>query len=375
MVAGEYRVVERTKADPGAERGTGLPAGGAVPAGRAGPRAVPQPVRIPPELELAAAGRLVSEAAGPQRDGARRLVAAASAHGIDLSLMWGTLDRDLDGRPIRVRHVCLAVPGAGKTAMLVLSGPSARTANRARPGDDADPAAATAELAACASRACRALGTLERERSARIEIAQALPDPSETWAVAAFLEAGFTRVAALAYMRRALPGPPLPDSALEPEWPAGVTVRSVRGAAPGDPDRDLLIEALERSYEDTLDCPGLCGLRKTSDVLDSHRATGRWDGRHWRLVFLGDRPHGCLLLSHCPEQGAVELVYVGLSKALRGRGLGRALLCLGLSRVRGLDADHIACAVDTRNLPALRLYERLGFTVCASRVALVKPIS
>ena len=90
--------------------------------------------------------------------------------------------------------------------------------------------------------------------------------------------------------------------------------------------RRALIEALDKSYEDTLDCPELCGVRTTEDVLASHKATGDFDPEHWWLVQLDGRPEGCVLMSRCPDQGALELVYLGLSTALRGRGLGRLLL-------------------------------------------------
>lgn len=330
----------------------------------------PVAIRIPPELELSAASRLAAESTPEARQEAgRRLVAAAGQHGIDLTLLWGTVARDGDGRAVRVRQACLAVPGAGKTAMLVLSGPHAD--DRGMFGDSAEQ---RAERAAAITRALRGLAELNREWGERIVVAQALPDPGDSWAVQAYLDAGFTRVADLKYLKRPLPGPPLPPGAAHPVWPEGVTVRTVRGAGEGDADRELLIEALECSYEETLDCPGLCGLRSAGDVLDSHRATGRWDGRRWRLVMAQGRPHGCLLLSHCPDQGSVELVYLGLSKALRGRGVGRALLGQGLARLGPIDADHVACAVDTRNAPALRVYEGLGFAPFASRVALVKPI-
>ena len=155
-------------------------------------------------------------------------------------------------------------------------------------------------------------------------------------------------------------------------WPDRVDVRNVSAF---DADRAALIEALDRSYQDTLDCPELCGLRETADVLESHRATGIFDHNLWWLATLGGRPHGCILLARAPEQRAVELVYLGISTDLRSRGLGSRLLEMALSRVVGLvDAESIACAVDLRNEPALKLYRRFGFKEFGRRVALVRPL-
>ncbi len=333
-------------------------------AGSVKPASPSAAIRIPRDLDLSAASRLVSDAAGPRNQAAKRLVASAGLHGIDLSLMWGTVNRAPDGRPTKVRQVCLAIPGAGRTAMLMISGPQ-------EPG--AAPAARQQEERVLAiEEACRFLaGGRTNGRGPEVCLAQALPEPNEPWAVEAFVGAGFTRLGELAYMRRRLPGEPLDDVT---EWPAGITVRNVRSVGTGEPERALLIRALERTYEDTLDCPGLCGLRETTDVLESHRATGEWDGSRWWLVFDGDEPHGCVLLSHCPEQRSVELVYLGLSKRLRGKGLSRRLLSMAIARLGDIDADHVACAVDTRNAPAIRLYESLGFATATSRVALVRAL-
>ena len=93
-----------------------------------------------------------------------------------------------------------------------------------------------------------------------------------------------------------------------------------------------LLEALESSYQDTLDCPELCGLRETPDVLDSHRSTGVFDPALWWMVHVNGQARGCALFNRCPEQRTIELVYLGLSPELRGRGLGKWLLrplCLG----------------------------------------------
>lgn len=315
--------------------------------------------RIPPELEVAAAARLMGDTG--TRAG-RRFVSAAATHGIDLSLMWGTIERDGSGRPRTVRQVCLAVPGAGRTVMMMLSGP-----DRA-PAQDAQ----RAERVACLHAACSHLG---EERIPPLCLAQALPDPADTWAVDALREAGFTWVGELSYLRRDLPGAPIAQEARLPRWPEDVTVRTVTAigdsAHPG-PDRAAVLEAMDRSYEGTLDCPELCGLRETEDVLESHRATGEWDPKLWWLVFLEGRPHGCMLLNLCPDQSSAELVYLGLSPRLRGRGLGARLLNMGLAHLEGSGATHVACAVDLRNAPALALYRRAGFASFARRVGLVR---
>ncbi len=337
-------------ADPAQSRQSGFP-----PAGSGNPAPAFEAVRIPHELELSAASRLVSEAAGPRSQAARRLITAAATHGIDLSLMWGTMDRASDGRPVRVRQVCLAVPGSGKTAAMVLSGPGTEA-----PGHS--------ERVAALSAACADLGRPERIGGRIVRLAQALPEPDEPWAVKAFLEAGFTRVGDLIYMRR-LMGESLEER--EPRWPQGITVRQVTTL---QADRALLVEALDRSYRDTMDCPELCGLRETADVLESHKATGVFDPKLWWLVLLDGRPHGCILLARAPEQRALELVYLGLSPELRGRGLGSMLLRQSLMQVAGVEAEFIACAVDDRNQPAKRLYAGFGFREFGRRVALVRRV-
>lgn len=320
-------------------------------------------VRLGPADHLAAALRLVSDAAGNREQAARRFLASASSHGIDLSLMWGVLDPASQGGRA-VRQVCLAVPGAGRTAMLFLSGPS---------GQAALPAEERRERVAAIDATCEGLAA---DPLRRFRLAQALPEPSETWAVEALRAAGFIPVGELDYLQRPAPRA-RPRHAPRPEtlaWPDGVTVCPVGAVERGDADRPRLIAALERSYQQTLDCPELCGLRETEDILDSHVATGEFDPSTWWIVLLHGEPHGCMLLSRLPEQGCVELVYLGLSPELRGRQIGSRLLEAGLAVAMRSGPSPVSCAVDRRNVPAIRLYERLGFRSLSSRVALVRPL-
>ncbi|MCB9845768.1 MAG: GNAT family N-acetyltransferase [Phycisphaeraceae bacterium] len=301
-------------------------------------------------LLLAAATRLLSAAPGSPRAAARRFLASAPEHQIDPSLMWVSL-----GPEQTVREVCLAVIGSGRTANLFLGPPDRATKSHGR-----------AERSAVAA---AALEGLSRDHSAQVRLAQALCDPSETASVEALLNAGFRRISDLAYMERPFGGPEEREI-----WPDNLSVESIQGVAESA-WRPALLEALEVSYEDTLDCPELCGLRSTSDVLASHLATGEWDPAYWWIIREIGRPVGCLLFSSCPELRAVELVYLGVGRAQRGRGYGRSLLRAGLSRVSHLGASRATLAVDRRNIPAMRLYESLGFDVFASRIALVKPLS
>src|SRR5690606_19467375 len=95
----------------------------------------------------------------------------------------------------------------------------------------------------------------------RVAIAQGLPEPAEPWATRAFLDAGFTHVGELAYLSRPLR--PADTAGELPPLPPGVQVRPIRTLSRGSDDRRQLAWAMERSYQGTLDCPELCGLRET----------------------------------------------------------------------------------------------------------------
>jgi ribosomal protein S18 acetylase RimI-like enzyme len=320
-------------------------------------------VRLPFDLYESAAARLVSAEAGDPVQAGRRFVQAAPAHGIDLSLMWGTVEKNRREETF-VRQVCLAVRGTGKTAVLFISGPTPRGPARAEEAED------RRERVACVAEACAALA---REKPGLVRVVQSLPEPGEQWAIEALEAAGFQRVGDLAYLRRPLTRK-RPTPVQTPPWPAGVVVRPVRSVSRGDPDRALLAEALDRSYEATLDCPGLCGLRETDDVIDSHLSTGQFDPALWWLVLKDGRGSGCVLFSPCPEQSTVELVYLGLSRELRGQGLARRLLDYGLSRLGGPARLSVTCAVDRQNAPAIALYQRAGFGEFSGRIAYVRAI-
>ncbi|MBX3358145.1 MAG: GNAT family N-acetyltransferase [Phycisphaeraceae bacterium] len=331
-----------------------------------------------PTWELAAAERLVgdrarSTAPAERRAAAIRFVQNAREFGIDLSLFWATIEEGavagpasaLPGGPV-VRQVCLAVVGSGRTANLFVSSgvPGGKRDHGAR-------AAAHAERVGLLEAACTAIGSAGPRTGRGARLGQGLLEATETDAAAAMRDAGFTRLGELAYLRRRMPSGKDWQGAAVLEGFELVAMPELSGA------EAVLSGVLERSYIETLDCPELAGLRDVSDVLDSHKAVGVYDPNLWwvlrsREPIGGERHHGCVLLSACPEQDSVELVYLGLAPAVRRRGLGASLLARALDRLAGRGERWVTCAVDTRNAPAMALYERAGFSPFSSRIPFVR---
>jgi ribosomal protein S18 acetylase RimI-like enzyme len=278
-------------------------------------------------------------------DGRRFLDFARENH-VDLSGLWSAPDDA--GRP---RASVLIVPSAGRTAMVF--------ATPCRRREDLAPRAALVRHA-CAQlpRLGHALGPTA--------LAQALLDVSADLDREALLASGFRFLAYLSYLERPLPGP---APRLEP-WPAGARVEPYAPAR-----REDLLRILQESYEDTLDCPGLRGLRRTEDILSGHMATGRFDPDLWSLLYLDERPAGALLLNPSAHGRSIELVYLGLAPFARGRGHGRGLLRHGLSQIRRRPERTVALAVDENNAPALRLYRAEGFRRVLRRAALIFPLN
>lgn len=296
---------------------------------------------------------------GPEA--AARLERVAQVHGLDLGALFGFREGDSG-----VGHAALGIPGRGRTANVYVSSP------RLNPFTS-QPGASTIEdqrRAQCIDAVCAQLRTLRTPSGPEVCIAQTLLEPSDLSTRRVFEAAGFECVGRLRYLHQPITrAGPAPTS-----WPDGI--RLVRVADAGEPSRwqpDLL-RAMERSYEQTLDCPRMCGMRATQDVLDSHLATGQWDAALWWIVYAAHEPHGCMLLSRCPEQDTVELVYLGISPQIRGQGIATRLLRLARASLHASDGATWSCAVDEANAPALALYERIGFVPYALRDALVRSL-
>ena len=124
-----------------------------------------------------------------------------------------------------------------------------------------------------------------------------------------------------------------PGGAVDPA-PAGSGSHLQRCSCPGFEWRgfEAALEpefrsVLQATYAGSLDMPELEGARALDDILESHRAAGRFVAERWQLGRVIGEPEAAavLLLAEVPGRNVWEVIYLGLTPAARGRGLGRAV--------------------------------------------------
>jgi mycothiol synthase len=167
---------------------------------------------------------------------------------------------------------------------------------------------------------------------------------------------GFEPVRELRRMRRRL------DAALPPpSYPPGVAVRAfvpgaddtawvaVNAAAfAGHPEQGRLgaDDLRQRVEQPWFDPAGFFLADRGGELL----------GYHWTKV----HPTGA------EDGGPVGEVYVlGVHPEAQGLGLGKALTLTGLRHLRDAGLGEVMLYVESDNLPAIAVYERLGFTVAS----------
>ena len=165
-----------------------------------------------------------------------------------------------------------------------------------------------------------------------VHLAQLLIDPTDTATAAVFVDASFRRMAELIYLSRTVRRPIAP-----PPLPAGFALVPYTDAA-----RSQFAAAVLASYEQSMDCPALNGIRPIEDILDGHQAAGDFDPADWLLLTRDGSPAGVLLLATTPGGDGMEVVYLGLAPAVRGNGhrrLPRRLCRHPRRRARAEPAD------------------------------------
>lgn len=254
----------------------------------------------------------------------------------------GTLLAEQGGRVI---SAVLPVVSPGKTMLLFL------------PGWPDAPAKADATRA-MVEQVC-ARGAAEG-----VHLAQSLLEPNHSSAQSLLMSCGFERLAELLYMQATFSRQPAP-----PATPAGFTWVTYAPEV-----HELFARGIMGSYERSMDCPALNGLRDINDIMAGHRATGAFDPSLWIALCEGDAVAAVLLLCRVPRTDVLELVYVGLVPAYRGKGLGDLLMRRAVVATRESGCARLSLAVDAQNMPALKLYWRHGMQAMGRKVAMLRDL-
>jgi GNAT superfamily N-acetyltransferase len=128
---------------------------------------------------------------------------------------------------------------------------------------------------------------------------------------------------------------------------------------PGNHHR--LAGVVQATYEHSLDCPSLDGVRDVEDVLAGYRGTGSFCPSRWLIVRQADRDCGCLILADHPEEENWELLYFGLVRSARGHGWGKQIVQYAQWLTRRAGRCRLVAAVDAANRPALDIYTAAEF--------------
>ncbi len=203
-------------------------------------------------------------------------------------------------------------------------------------------------------------------RAGDIALLQALIEFTQVHEQASLKRCGFQALADLAYLR----GPALRgDAVAETALPEGLRLWQYLPE-----HRAVFARAILASYEQTLDCPGLLGLRSIEDVIEGHLSAGQFHPHLWWALTRDDAPVGVCLLSLAPSLSAAELVYLGLAPAWRRKGLARLLMRRAMAAAGAHGAERVLLAVDEANAPAMALYRSLGFEATDRKLAMILPL-
>jgi ribosomal protein S18 acetylase RimI-like enzyme len=139
-------------------------------------------------------------------------------------------------------------------------------------------------------------------------------------------------------------------------------------------DRQRWTRMIEATCTDTLDCPGLRDLRNTEDILAEYRSTGVFSPGLWWIARHRGRAVGCVLLADHPGHSAMEVLYLGLIPAARGRGWGRLLARHAQAIASKAGRRRLILAVDAANRPAVQTYMAVGFRALQRRRLYVRQL-
>lgn len=192
---------------------------------------------------------------------------------------------------------------------------------------------------------------------AGLSVVQALLSPEARQDSRMLIDAGYSTLAELIYMRKET-------------QPGAVDLRGLTWRFHGQFDDAHLAGVIESTYAQSLDCPMLYGRRKMKDIIAGHKAAGLFCPQQWHVVYRNDEPAGCVLVNDVPEHRGAEIVYLGVCPAHRGRGIAATLLQRANAEAHRRGRQWLTLAVDANNRYAKNVYISEGFREIDRRVAL-----
>jgi len=125
---------------------------------------------------------------------------------------------------------------------------------------------------------------------------------------------------------------------------------------------DRMVRVMQATYRESLDCPELAEVLSAHEVLN-----GYWRGhgsgvQHWFLVRFREDDVGCLMLNLDEDEQQLSLSYLGIVPEHRGKGFGAELVTHVQRLSHQFRCRRVILSVDSNNSPAVRIYQRAGFS-------------
>lgn len=213
---------------------------------------------------------------------------------------------------------------------------------------------------------------VKRADVAGVVMTQALLESDREPCVPDLRACGFVRLTELQYLEWT----PHEQHTTEQEKSKEINETAIRFIPATEITTRRLEQVIAETYIDTLDCPELDGEREMADVIAGYRETGDHDPELWFLLQQetknGLQDVGACLLTEHNSSHQIELIYMGVTPAGRGQGIGSASVAHTKRMVAERQAERLVLAVDTRNHPARNIYRSAGMTPWASRVVYVR---
>ncbi|MDP7006397.1 MAG: GNAT family N-acetyltransferase [Phycisphaerales bacterium] len=243
-----------------------------------------------------------------------------------------------------IKHSLLIVKNAGATATFIATEPSKNT-----------------EIDEISKLITEGVQILD---GGNTSVAQTIMKNSNTKLARAFSKAGFSTLATLVYLESKIPNK------------RGLTYSdNIDFVSMENRSDKALGSILNQTYENSLDCPKIHGLRSVDDIIVGHRTAGNYNPKLWTIAELDNRHAGILLLNPLSDSTSVELAYIGVAPWARNHGVADALVdyCFYLGSDYGF--SEVTLAVDANNRPALNLYKKWNFRKSTTRLTMIQKLS